>query len=129
MKQKLKLPPDLVNGLMFTLVKDIEPRAPRTTVSMLATTPKPRLVKLAIFPEGEKPLSKGSTGHKAMVYDVKVQIGGLAGLLARVTRKQPPDSHVWVLGGAAPAFVKFEGPLYQGGPIWRIELAKPAGFP
>jgi len=129
LKQKLKLPPDLANGLMFTLVKDIEPRAPRTTVSMLATTPKPRLVKLAIFPEGEKPLSKGSTGHKAMVYDVKVQIGGLAGLLARVTRKQPPDSHVWVLGGAAPAFVKFEGPLYQGGPIWRIELAKPAGFP
>src|SRR5207245_293785 len=42
---------------------------------------------------------------------------------------QPPDSHVWVLGGAAPAFVKFEGPLYQGGPIWSIELAKPAGFP
>ena len=129
LNQRLDLPPDLANGLMFTLVKDIEPRAPRTTVSMLATTPKPRLVKLAIFPEGEKSLSKGSTGHKAMVYDVKVQIGGLAGLLARVTRKQPPDSHVWVLGGAAPAFVKFEGPLYQGGPIWRIELAKPAGFP
>ena len=34
--------------------------------------------------------------------------------IARVARKQPPDSHVWVLGGAAPAFVKFEGPLYQG---------------
>src|SRR5438552_3770811 len=31
--------------------------------------------------------------------------------------------------GKAPAFVKSEGPLYQGGPIWRIELAKPAGFP
>src|SRR5947208_8584062 len=42
LKQKLKLPPDLANGLMFTLVKDIEPSAPRTTVSMLATTPKPR---------------------------------------------------------------------------------------
>ena len=56
---------------------------------MLATTPKLRLVKLAIFPEGEKPLSRGSTGHKAMVYDVKVQIGGMAGLLARVARRQP----------------------------------------
>jgi hypothetical protein len=127
--QKLELPPDLANGLMFTLVKDIDPSAPQTTVSMLVTTPKPRLVKLAIFPEGEKPLSSGSTGHKAMLYDVKVQIGGMAGLLARVMRKQPPDTHVWVLGGEAPAFVKSEGPLYQGGPIWRIELAKPAGFP
>lgn len=129
LNQKLDLPPDLANGLMFILVKDIEPSAPQTTVSVLATTPKPRLVKLAIFPEGEKPLSHGSKGHKAVVYDVKVQIGGLAGLLARVTQKQPADTHVWVLGGDAPAFVKSEGPLYQGGPIWEIELAKPAGFP
>ena len=129
LNQKLELPRDLANGLMFTLVKDIDPSAPRTTVSMLATTPKPRLVKLAIFPEGKKPLSKGSTGHEAVVYVVKVQIGGMAGLVARLTGKQPPDTHVWVLGGKAPAFVKSEGPLYQGGPIWRIELAKPAGFP
>lgn len=129
LKQTLKLPPDLANGLIFTLVKDIDPSAPQTTVSMLATTPRPRLVKLVIFPEGEKPLSSGGTGHKAIVYDVKVQLGGMAGLLARVIGKQPPDSHVWVLGGVAPAFVKSEGPLYQGGPIWRIELAKPAGFP
>ena len=129
LNQKLELPPDLANGLVFTLVKDINPSTPQTTVSMLATTPKPRLVKLAIFPEAKKPLSRGSTGHDAVVYAVKVQIGGMAGLLARITRKQPPDTHVWVLGGHAPAFVKSEGPLYEGGPIWRIELAKPAGFP
>src|SRR3989454_8931917 len=42
LNQKLELPRDLANGLMFTLVKDIDPSAPRTTVSMLATTPKPR---------------------------------------------------------------------------------------
>ena len=77
----------------------------------------------------ERPLSSGSTAHKAMVYDVKVQIGGMAGLLERVIGKQPPDSHVWVLGGEAPAFVKYEGSLYEGGPIWRIEPAKPASFP
>jgi len=28
----------------------------------------------------------------------------------------------WVLKGDAPAFVKFEGPLYFMGPTWRIEL-------
>jgi len=27
----------------------------------------------------------------------------------------------WILEGEAPAFLKFEGPLYEGGPIWRIE--------
>src|SRR5947208_8363778 len=67
LNQRLDLPPDLANGLMFTLVKDIEPSARQTTVSMLASTPKPRLVKLAIFPEGKKPLSSGITGHKAVV--------------------------------------------------------------
>lgn len=38
----------------------------------------------------------------------------------------PPDSHVWILGGEAPAFVKSEQPLYFGGPVWRIELASPS---
>ena len=42
--------------------------------------------------------------------------------------KQPPDTHVWVLGGEAPAFVKSEGPLYAGGPIWRIQLASAGLF-
>jgi hypothetical protein len=33
---------------------------------------------------------------------------------------------LWILSGEAPAFVKSEGPLYLGGPIWRIELDNPA---
>jgi hypothetical protein len=43
---------------------------------------------------------------------VKVKIGGIAGLVAPLLGKQPPDTHVWVLTGDAPAFVKLEGPLY-----------------
>src|SRR5438105_14577068 len=73
LNSKLDLPPDLANGLIFTLVKDIEPSTPQTTVSMLAATPKPRLVKLIITPEGKRPFSSGNTEHKAVVYDVKVQ--------------------------------------------------------
>ncbi len=129
LNQKLELPPDLAIGLMFTLVKYIEPSTPQTTVSILATTPKARLLKLVIFPEGQKKVASGNTSHKAVVYDVKVKIGGMAGWLARVTGKQLPETHVWVLTGEAPAVVKSEGPLYEGGPIWRIELAEPAGFP
>src|SRR5207247_3680884 len=117
--QAKKVPPDVANGLLFTLMKDINPRVPRTTVSMVATTPKPRLVKLAILPHGEEPFTIGSFRHSAMHFVVKVEIGGLTGFLARLMGKQPADTHVWILGGEAPAFVKAEGPLYVGGPIWR----------
>ena len=126
--QRLELPADVANGLLFTLMKDVKPSVPRTTVSMVATTPKPRLVKLAILPHGEEPFTIGSFRHKAMHYVVKVEIGGAAGFLARLMGKQPPDTHVWVLGGEAPAFVKSEGPLYAGGPIWRIQLASAGLF-
>ncbi len=51
----------------------------------------------------------------------------MTGLVAPLIGKQPPDTQVWILGGEAPAFVKMEGPLYSGGPIWRIELVSPVG--
>jgi hypothetical protein len=121
--QRIELPRDVANGLIFTLMKDVKPSVPRTTVSMVAITPKPRLVKLAILPQSEEPFTVGSFHQKAMHYVVKVEIGGVTGLLAHLTGKQPPDTQVWVLGGEAPAFVKSEGPLYAGGPVWRIQLA------
>src|SRR5438045_8487456 len=58
--QRMELPPDVANGLLFTLIKDINTRVPRTTVSRVATTPKPRLVKLAILPHGEETFTIGS---------------------------------------------------------------------
>ena len=95
---------------------------------MVATTPKPRMVKLEIVPEGEKTVASGNTKHDTVQYVVKVKIGGIAGVVAPLVGKQPPDIHVWVLTGNAPAFVKLEGPLYEGGPVWRVELATPVGF-
>ena len=50
-------------------------------------------------------------------------------MLAPLLGKQPPDSHVWILGEEAPAFVKAEQPLYLGGPLWRIELVSPVWPP
>jgi hypothetical protein len=126
--EHLAMPPDVANGLLFTLIKDIKPSVPRTTVSMVATTPKPRLVKLAIVPSGEEPFTIGSFRHKAMHYVVKVEIGGIAGIFAGLLGKQPPDTHIWVLEGEAPVFVKMEGALYQGGPIWRIQMAGAGRF-
>ena len=43
----IELPEDISNGMILTLLKNIPPSAPETKVAMLATSSKPRLVKLA----------------------------------------------------------------------------------
>ena len=123
--ERLKMPPDLANGLVPTLLKNLASDAPPLEVSLLVATPKPRLVKVAITAQGSEPFTLGASGHKATHYVLKVDIGGLAGLIAPLLGKQPPDSHVWILGGEAPAFVKSEVLSYLGGPVWRTELTAP----
>jgi hypothetical protein len=122
---RLKLPVNVSNGMVLTLLKNIRPDVPMTALSVLAARPKPRLVKLLISPEGRESFSAGGLAHKATRFVVKVDIGGIAGVVAPFLGKQPEDTHIWILGGDAPSFVKLEGPLYLGGPIWRIELATP----
>jgi hypothetical protein len=122
---RLKLPADVSNGMILTLLKNIRPDVPLTTLSMVAAAPKPRLVKLLISPDGEESVSAGDLARKATRYVVKVDIGGVAGVVAPLVGKQPQDTHIWILGGDAPSFAKSEGPLYAGGPIWRIELTSP----
>ena len=123
--ERMELPEDLANGMMVTLLKNISPDAPSTTVSMLFATPKPRLVKLVITPLGKEPFSVGRASYKATRFNVKVEIGGLKGVIAKLVGKQPLDTSVWILGGEAPGFVRSEGQFYQDGPVWRIELASP----
>jgi hypothetical protein len=126
--ERLSLPPDLANGLVPTLLKNVRPDAPPKSFSLIAATPKPRLVKLAISSAGQEQFSTGGASREATDYILKVEIGGISGLLAPLLGKQPPDSHVWILGGDAPAFVKSEQPFFLGGPVWRIELVSP-GWP
>jgi hypothetical protein len=122
--KRIEVPPDLANGVILTLLKNVG-SAPPKTISLVAATPKPRLVRLAITGAGDEPFSTGGVTRKATHYVLKVEIGGISGVLAPLVGKQPPDSHVWILGGEAPAFVKSEQPLYLGGPLWRIELVSP----
>jgi hypothetical protein len=124
-KTHLDLPADLANGLVLTLLKNVRSTSPPKAFGFVAATPKPRLVKLALSTAGEEPFSTGGASRTATHYVLKVDIGGISGLLAPLLGKQPPDSHVWIVGGEAPAFVKAEQPLYVGGPVWRIELVSP----
>jgi len=64
--------------------------------------------------------------REAIHYVLKVDIGGFMGFFAGLAGKQPPDSHVWILDGDAPAFIGAEEPLYVHGPLWRIHLVGPS---
>lgn len=123
--EQLDLPPDLANGLVLTLLKNATRTNLPKTVGFVAATPKPRLVKLAISAIADEPFTTGGAHRTATHYALKVDIGGVAGVVAPLVGKEPPDSHVWILGGEAPAFVKSEQQLYYGGPVWRIELVSP----
>jgi len=123
--KRFELPPDVANGLLLTLVKNFPPEAQRLTLSLVAAASKPRLVKLEVTRAGEDAFSVGGSQRRARHYVVKVDLGGITGVIAPLVGKQPPDSHVWILGGEAPAFVRSEAPLYTGGPLWRIDPASP----
>jgi hypothetical protein len=94
-------------------------------VSYVAATPKPRLVNLSIVPQGEDKFSVAGSPYKATLFVLKVELGGITGILAPLLGKEPADTKVWVVGGRAPAFVKAEQSLYPNGPIWRIEMTAP----
>jgi hypothetical protein len=123
--QHLKLPSDLANGLVLILLKNLRPKDPLPQFSMVVATPKPRIVKLSLMSDGNEPLSLGGVKREAMHYVIKVQIGGVAGVVAPLIGKQPPDASVWIMHGDMPAFVKSETLSYSGGPLWRTELLSP----
>ena len=87
-------------------------------------------VRLSVFSSnclaaGDDMFKVAGSPRKATHYVVHVDIKGLAGVLAPLLGKDPPDSHVWILQGEAPAFIKSEAPLFAEGPLWRIELTSP----
>lgn len=121
----LDLPPDLVNGMVLLIIKNIRPATPETKVSMLVAAPKPRIVKLDITPQGKQRFSLAGSTRNAVDYEIKIELGGVAGIVAPLVGKQPPNIHVWMIGGEAPTFVREEGPTFPDGPIWTVELTSP----
>ena len=121
-EETLTLSSDVANGLMVPVLKNLGSKTVSAAASWVAATPKPRYVKLAISNAGAEPSPGAGSNSRIIHYVVKAEIGGVSGLLAPLVGKQPPDTHVWILESAAPAFVKSEGPLYVGGPVWRIEV-------
>ncbi len=123
--EHMALPPDLANGLIPKLLMNVRAGTPQLEVPMVVAAPKPRLVKIVLNAQGTEPFSLAGFSREAARYVAKVEIGGVAGVVAPIVGKQPPDSQIWILGGEAPVFVKSETLSYMGGPMWRTELVAP----
>jgi hypothetical protein len=128
-QEHLELPSDVSNGLPPNLLLNILPSTAETKISYVVPGGKPRLVRLSIKPTGVLSFRVGSLRRKATDFTIHVELGGLSGVVAPILGKQPADYHIWLQDGTPPAFVREEGPLYEGGPIWRMEEVSPTFNP
>ena len=111
-----ELPLDVYNGLLSTLMKNL-PAGDSAMVQIVAFTPRPRLVKMLLAPAAEDPMKVNDAAVIATRFLVRPQLGLFASLLVA----DIPDVKCWIGGGEAPVFLRFEGPLYFMGPVWRID--------
>jgi hypothetical protein len=121
----IDLPPDLANGMVPLVIENIQAGVPEVTVSTIIATPKPRLVKFVITSAGEDTCSVVGVPRKAIHYEIKIELGGVTGVVAPLVGKAPPKIQIWAIGGDAPTFIKEQGPIYAEGPLMTIELASP----
>ena len=121
----IDLPPDVYNGLILTVLKDL-PKGRGETVHYVAFTPGPRIIQLEIMPVGGQKIMVGEVAMTAVHYVLKAQLGTLLKIFATLLGRIPPDGHVWILDGDVPSFVGFEGQLFTTDPVWRIDLVSPA---
>lgn len=120
----LKLPPDVYNGIVITVVKNL-PKGAGATVHLVAFTPKPLLIELELEPVGEHKMMVGQLTKTAIHYVLKPHPGPWLELFAKLLGRMPSDYHVWIVTEGAPTFARFEGPLNPTGAVWRIELTSP----
>ena len=110
------MPADVYNGLLSTLMKNLTAERP-AAVQILTFTPRPRLVTVVLKPAAEDIVQVNESTVATTRFLVEPQLGAFAALLVG----DMPNLTCWIIGGPAPAFLRFEGPLYFMGPIWRID--------
>ncbi len=121
--QHMDLPLDLSNGLIAVSLLNVSPDVAPFKISMLAASGKGRVIKLDIEPIGEQPFKAVCVPRNGTVFQVHIESGGVSGVVAQLVGKQPEDEMIWILEGAAPAFIRQVGQLYVGGPKVSVEMA------
>ncbi len=123
--QHMNLPANISNGMVLTALKDLSPSTAETDLSFVAGGSSLRIVQLAITPDGEETFWVGKEPRKARRWLIKIKIGGVAGVVAPLVGKAAADSHAWFAEGVPPMMLRIDGQIYEGGPIWSVELAEP----
>ncbi len=121
---RFDLPPDISNGMII----NPSPRTSSTTesqkVRLVAYTPEPRLIEVEFIPSPPEKIMFGKSSEMGVRFTLKPRLGTFTGFFARILGKLPPDSYTWVVTDDAPAFARFQGPLFTG-PVWKIDLTSP----
>jgi hypothetical protein len=122
--QHIDLPADISNGMIGVLLANVDPNgAPFKLAMVVPSAGKGRLIHLDVSAESQASFTVAGSARKATIYRMKLDLGGVAGVVAPIIGKQPADIVVWVLEGDAPLFVREVGQLSEGGPIVSIEFA------
>ena len=124
-KKHLEVPPDVANGLLLIIAKNLDPSAPKTVVTMIAGSSGPRIIKVNYSPQPEKIFHVGPLSYRAQEYLLKIEITGVKGKIVPIAGKQPEDIHLWLAKSESPTFLKFRGQMYPDGPIWEMEMSTP----
>jgi len=114
--------------MMNALLPNVSPTTPEFKLGMVAPVGKGRLIKLNIAPDAPAKFTAVGHTYTATVFRIKIEIGGVAGVVAPIIGKQPGDLFVWIAEGPAPQLVRLLGALYDGGPVVSIEMPG-ASFP
>jgi hypothetical protein len=118
---RIELPPDVYNGMIAMLLKNLSPDRSET-VHFIAFTPTPRLIQVELVVAGNQRVMVGDQARQAVLYAVKPKLGRVLGFVASLLGKTPTNYACVILAKDVPAFVRCDGALFLKGPIWRIEL-------
>jgi hypothetical protein len=120
----MDLPDDLSNGFVAPILENLPGNSPGLTVGMVVPMGKGRLIKLNITRDRTASFTAVTGARRtASLFRIKLELGGLAGVIAPVIGKQPAETIVWVVEGDAPVIVREDTQLSAGGPIVSIQLA------
>lgn len=121
------LPADVYNGMTITALKNLRGKT-GASIHMVVFGPEPKLYEVElklIDAEETRNTNRKEIKATAAHYVLKPRLGWFLGAVASIFGKTPPDYHFWLIKKDVPAFVRFEGSLYQNGPTWRIEQVSP----
>ncbi len=124
----LKIPFDLANGIITQVLQNLGQDTAEATVSYVLPTSRPRLAKLVISRSGDAPYALGGEHRTGKKLELKVDLGGVAGVIAPILGKEPKPTYAWMADGRVPMFIRIQTQFYEGGPLWTIQQTAP-GYP